>query len=85
MTIKNITKMLVDATEALEHMACGDDGLMDIGTTRGDVIAMIDQITDFVNLCEDELGTRLTRAGDNQIERMVEGWFDGAAKVAARR
>ena len=77
--------MLIDATEALEHLACGDDGLMDAGTTRGDVIAMIDQITDLVNLCEDELGMRLTRAGDNHIERMVEGWFDSAAKAAARR
>jgi hypothetical protein len=85
MTIKNITKMLVDATEALEHLACGDDGLMDVGTTRGDVIAMLDQITDLVNLCEDELGPRLTRAGDQIFDKMVAGWFDRAAKVDAYR
>jgi hypothetical protein len=81
MTIKQLTAKLADVTEALEHLACGDSGLMDNGTTSDDVIAMLDEVYSLVNFCEDELGTRLTRAGDGLIKDTVEGWFNSADKT----
>lgn len=82
---KRIAKMLGEAQEALEMLAGGEAGMLEEGTKAIDIHEMILAVQDMAGMLEDELGTRLSRAGDNEIEDMVDCWLDAAAKVDARR
>lgn len=82
---KRIAKMLGEAQEALEMLAGGEAGMLEEGTTSYDIHEMILAVQDMAGMLEDELGARLSRAGDHEIEDMVDCWLDAAAKVDARR
>jgi hypothetical protein len=80
-----LTKMLGEAQEALEMLAGGEAGMLYEGTTRDDITAMIDAVRDMADFLEDECYSRLSLAEDREIEDMVDGWLEEAAKVDARR
>jgi hypothetical protein len=80
-----LTKMLGEAQEALEMLSGGEAGMLDEGTTRDDIAELIVAVQDMASMIEDELYGRLTRASDRQIEDVVDGWLEEAAKVDARR
>jgi hypothetical protein len=80
-----LTKMLGEAQEALEMLAGGEAGMLDEGTTVSDITALLDAVNDMAEFLEGELGSRLTRTDDREIEDMVECWLDTASKVDARR
>lgn len=82
---KRITKMLGEAQEALEMLAGGEAGMLEEGTQAIDIHEMILAVQGMARMLEDELGTRLSRAGDHEIEDMVDCWLDTASKVDARR
>lgn len=84
MDAKTMTRLLRDAAEAMERLACGDDGLMDASDTARDVAALLVEVQALAQLCEDESGRRFTRLDDSEIESMVDGWYDEAGKVADR-
>lgn len=86
-TMQRITKLLAEAQEALEMLAGGEAGMLDEGTTRDDIAGMIDAVQDMTSFLEDEFGSRLNSryVGDREIEDMVDGWLETAAKVDARR
>jgi hypothetical protein len=82
---KRIAKMLGEAQEALEMLAGGEAGMLDEGTTAGDISELIEAVQDMAGMLEDELVEGLSRAGDHEIEDMVDCWLDTASKVDARR
>lgn len=82
---KRLTKMLGEAQEALERLAGGEAGMLDEGTTARDISELLIAVQDMTGFLEDELGSRLTRADDSEIEDMADCWLDTAAKVDARR
>lgn len=82
---KRIAKMLGEAQEALEMLAGGEAGMLDEGTTAGDINELIEAVQDMADMLEGELGRRLSRADNYEIEDMVGCWLDAAAKVDARR
>lgn len=82
---KRLTKMIGEAQEALEMLAGGEAGMLDEGTTAADICDLLEAVYDITNFLEDELGARLTRTDDREVEDMVECWLDAAAKVDARR
>lgn len=84
MDAKTMTRLLRDAAEAMERLACGEDGLMDESDTARDVAALLVEVQSLAQLCEDETGRRFTRLDDSDLEVMVDSWFDEAGKVAAR-
>lgn len=73
-----LTTLLGEAQETLEEIATGGaEVATDIrggyGYTIGSLIEAVRDMADFV---EDELGHRLTRSDDSQIEQMVDRWLD---------
>jgi len=84
MDMKTMTRLLRDAQEAVERLACGEDGLLDNTDTAADVVAMLVEVQALAQLVEDETNRRFTRLDDSEIENVVDGWFDEAGKVAAR-
>lgn len=82
-----LTKMLGEAQEALEMLAGGEDGMLDVGTTSDDIAELITAAQDMTSFLEDEFGMRLTarRIDDREIEDKVDCWLETAAKVDARR
>lgn len=85
MDAKTMTRLLSDAAEAMERLACGEGGLMDTTDTYQTVAAMLVEVQCIATLMEDETGKRFTRLDDDQIEDTVKGWFEAADKVAACR
>jgi hypothetical protein len=79
-----LTKMLGEAQEVLEMLAGGEAGMLDQGTTRDDIAALIVAVQDMAEFLSDEIGTKLHRADDRLIENTVAFWLDAAAKVDAR-
>jgi hypothetical protein len=82
---QRLTKMLAEAQEALEMLSGGEAGMLDEGTTQGDVCDLFEAVTNMTSFLEDELGSRLTRTDDREVEDMVECWLVTASKVDARR
>ena len=82
---KRLTKMLEVAQTHLEMLASGEAGMLDEGTTRDDIAELLMAVQDMASFLEDEIGERLTRADDREIEDTVDGWLDTASKVDARR
>jgi hypothetical protein len=82
---KRLTKRLEAAQEVLETLASGEAGMLDEGTTRDDIAELLMAAQDMASFLEDEMGKRLTRAHDTDIEDTVDGWLDTASKVDARR
>lgn len=82
---KRLTRMLEVAQTNLEMLASGEAGMLEEGTKAIDIHEMILAVQDMAGMLEDELGTRLSRAGDHEIEDMVDCWLDTASKVDARR
>lgn len=82
---QRLAKMLGEAQEALEMLAGGESGMLDEGTTVHDITALLDAVNDMAGFLEGELGSRLTRTDDREVEDMVECWMDTASKVDARR
>ena len=82
---KRLTKMLEVAQTNLEMLSSGEAGNLDEGTTRDDIAELQMAVQDMSSILEDEMGERLTRAHDTDIEDTVDGWLDTASKVAARR
>lgn len=82
---KRLTKMLEAAQTNLEMLASGEAGMLDEGTTAQDIAELLMAVQDMASFLEDEIGTRLSRADDSEIENTVECWLDTAAKVDARR
>lgn len=85
MDAKTMTRLLRDAAEAMERLACGEDGLMDESDTARDVAALLVEVQSLAQLMEDETSKRFTRLNDDEIEDTVMGWFEAADKVAACR
>jgi hypothetical protein len=85
MNFKTLAKHLTEASEAIERLSCGEDGMLPDGTTEGDVCDLFEAVTNMASFLEDELGSRLTRTDDREVEDMVECWFQTASKVDARR
>jgi hypothetical protein len=82
---KRLTKMLEVAQTNLEMLSSGEAGMLDEGTTREDIAEFLMAVQDMASFFEDEMGRRLTRAHDTDIEDTVDGWLDTASKVDARR
>ena len=82
---KRIARLLGAAQEAFEMLSGGESGLLADGTKASDISEMIEAVRDMAGMLEDELGTRLSRADESEIEDMVDCWLDAAAKVDARR
>ena len=82
---KRLTKRLEAAQEVLEMLASGEAGMLDEGTTTDDISELLMAVQDMASFIEDEIGGRLSRAHDTDIEDTVEGWLDTASKVDARR
>ena len=83
--IKRLTKMLEQAQCQLEELSSGEAGMLDEGTTAEDIAELVMAVQDMASFLEDEIGSRLTRANDSEIEDMAACWLDEAAKVDARR
>lgn len=82
---RKLAMRLSEAQEALEMLAGGESGMLDEGTTFHDITVLLDAVNDMAGFLEDELGSRLTRTDDREVEDMVECWMDTASKVDARR
>jgi hypothetical protein len=82
---KRLTKMLEEAQCQLEELSSGEAGMLDEGTTSEDIASLILAVQDMTSFLEDELGSRLTRVNDAEIEDMAVCWLDTASKVDARR
>ena len=67
-TMQRIAALLAEAQEALETLAGGEAGMLDEGTTRDHITAMIKSVSDMTGFLEDEFGKRLTRVDDLGIE-----------------
>lgn len=85
MTIQELTKAIQDMTETLDRLACGDAGLLDNDANADDVAELLSAVSELVEVVEDDLGTRLTRAGHCQIEDMTARWFADAEKALTVR
>lgn len=81
---KRLTKRLEASQEVLEMLASGEAGMLDEGTTTEDISLLLMAVQDMASFLEDEIGGRLTRANDAEIEDMAECWLDTASKVDAR-
>jgi len=82
---QRLRKMLEEAQTNLEMLAGGESGMLDEGTTAQDISELLMAVQDMASFLEDEIGERLTRANDSEIEDMAECWLDTAGKVDARR
>ena len=82
---KRLTKRLEEAQTNLEMLASGEAGMLDEGTTTQDISELLLAVQDMASFLEDEIGERLTRANDSEIEDMAECWLETASKVDARR
>jgi len=85
MDAKTMTRLLRDAAEAMERLACGEHGMMDESDTYQSVAEMLVEVQCLAQLMEDETGKRFTRLDDDEIEDTVKGWLEAADKVAAHR
>lgn len=79
--LRNLTKSLQAAREELESLSVG----YGIDATAADVAALLEVAQTLARLVEDETDRRFTRLDSSEIEDVVDGWFDAADKVAARR
>lgn len=79
--LRNLTKSLQAAREELESLSVG----YAIDATAADVAALLEVAQTLAKLVEDETDRRFTRLDSSEIEDVVDGWFDAADKVAARR
>lgn len=84
MDAKTMTRLLRDAQEAIERLACGEAGLLDNNDTAADVAAMLVEVQALAQLVEDETNRRFTRLDDTEIEDVVDGWFSSVAFVEGR-
>lgn len=77
--LSRLTTLLGEAQETMEEIASGGAGVAtDIRGGYGHSIgSLIEAVRDMAEFVEDELGCRLTRADDSQIEQMVDSWLDG--------
>lgn len=82
---KRLTKKLENAQCVLEQLAGGESGMLDEGTTKEDIANLVLAIQNMADFLEDELGERLDRVEEDEVEDVVEGWLETAAKVDARR
>jgi DNA-binding PucR family transcriptional regulator len=82
---KRLTKRLEAAQEVLEMLSHGFAGNLDEGTTADDISELLMAVQDVASFVEDEIGKRLTRAHDTDIEDTVKGWLETASTVGARR
>jgi len=74
--ITEITRMLKDATEALDRLACGESGLLPKGTTRDDIVELFEAVQSLADLANDELDGEFEDAKPTDLEDMVSGWFE---------
>lgn len=82
---RRIARLLGAAQDAFEMLSGGESGLLADGTKASDISELIDAVNNMTGFLEDELGSRLTRTDDREVEDMVECWMDTASKVDARR
>jgi adenine deaminase len=82
---KKMAEKLAEAQEALEMLAGGESGMLYEGTTAHDIYALVEAVTNMTEFLEGELGSRLTRTDDREVEDMVDCWLDTASQVDARR
>lgn len=85
MTISELTAAIEEMTEAMSRLSGGDDGLLEVGTTNEQVTDLMVALKGLVDVCEDGLGTRLTRAAEFQIEDTVNGWYEQIERACSAR
>ena len=83
--IKRLTRMLEEVQCQLEQLSSGEAGMLDEGTTSEDIASLVLAVQDMTDFLDGELGERLTRASDSEIEDMADCWLETASKVDARR
>lgn len=74
-TVSKLVAALEEFNESLDRLACGDRGLLDIGTTAADVKAVIEQVTELTDTIEEGLQCRLTMAHPERVGELVDSWF----------
>jgi phosphosulfolactate synthase (CoM biosynthesis protein A) len=77
--MKTFNDDLETTIEAIERLSTGQTGMLEVGTTPADVKRFLQLISDITDIVEDGLGTRLTCAHREQVERLVDGWFRTAS------
>jgi hypothetical protein len=80
--LAQLTQQLNEAREELRRLAAGYS-VPDV--TAEEVVDLIGSAQDFAAFMEDQMNRRFTRLGLLDIEDSVNGWFEYADKVAARR
>jgi hypothetical protein len=87
MNFKTLAKHLTEASEAIERLSCGEDGMLPDGTTAHDVLELMEVCQTVAKLIEDESGNRIrfTRLNASEIEDVINVWYAAADNIAARR
>jgi len=85
MDMKTMTRLLREAQEAVERLACGEEGMLDNADTAQDVADLLIEAQALAQLVEDETNRRFTRLDDSEIEDVVNEWFESASQVGSRR
>lgn len=78
-SFSHLTTLIGEAQGVLEEIAAGGASVSeDIRAGYGHQIAiLVEAIRDVATFVEDEMGKRLARADESEIEQLVNGWLDG--------